>query len=473
MQAIVKNVQLRELDKENVMISSQAYMDDVSWITDISYKLENKFTLMTNDTNTLKDKTINLNFGSHVQKIQLIYLTESVRILGAWMNLNLSKVYVFNQCKNIITGYNKIIRNKQLIDKMMRYIYNAIIIPSIEYKSQHTILNDKQVAALNILTCTLFKKRLTYIIYLQQETLSVNNVLTWWSIYLKDLKIKFNLIANTLAIIYDNNFICQSNIERKIMGGQLPITQVLNSDLLFKNRLNYHLQRHNIYFLSQIMAADRIRLLIYSDLKKQWVAFYSDKLDSSYFGHILSNDQTPMVKHWIHNINDDSISPSIQVPVLIKCTGCELKDIQSRTQSIQDAYILDSSVFEYIAMIENRVKYNTTNSQEASIRMKAYDSDDHSNVVDKLAKEACGKECLKYHTYDKDIKEIQYIEQFLMLNRNRYFTSPSDLESFDWSLTFRYIKDKFDEISAFDFRFNSFKIKLHIEELFTQDNLCK
>ncbi|GBB96322.1 hypothetical protein RclHR1_27260001 [Rhizophagus clarus] len=85
-----------------------------------------------------------------------------------------------------------------------------------------------------------------------------------------------------------------------------------------------------------------------------------------------------MVEHWIHNINDDSISPSIQAPVLIHCSGCKLKDIQSRSkrkmannrcllfidkestidvkaQSIQDAYILDSSIFEYIAMIENRV----------------------------------------------------------------------------------------------------------------------
>ncbi|GES94322.1 hypothetical protein GLOIN_2v708233 [Rhizophagus clarus] len=298
---------LSDLDKENVMISSQAYMDDINL---------NKFAIMTNDTNALKDKSIKLNFGSYVQEIQLICPTESVRILDAWMNLNLSKIYIFNQCKNIITGYNKIIRNKQLTNKMMRYMYNAVIISSIKYKSQHTISNDKQVAVLNILTRTLFKKKtnlvmtipncmiysslgyaikdiltiqLQYqiirlhnqlqnkgllgtlsqlsIICLQQETLSVNNVLTGWLIHLKDLKIKFNLIASTLAIMYDNNLICQSNIKRKIIGDQLPITQVLNSDLLFKDRLNYHLQRYNIYFLSQIMAADGIRLLIYSDLR--------------------------------------------------------------------------------------------------------------------------------------------------------------------------------------------------------------
>ncbi|GES90656.1 hypothetical protein GLOIN_2v1766738 [Rhizophagus clarus] len=218
------------------------------------------------------------------------------------------------------------------------------------------------------------------------------------------------------------------------------------------------------------------------------------------------------------------------------------KTINVKAQSIQDAYKLNSSVFEYIAIIENRIKYNITNSQEVSVRsmldffypillcnqliniqdtvkdqlfltiytdgffkrnsdtsvmmgMKAHDSDDYSNVINKLAKKACSKECLvidpKLLAYNgticwnhkpiekniilmvKDIKETQYIEQFLMLNRNRHFTSPSDLESFDWSLIFRYIKDKFDNTSAFDSRFNSFKIKLHAKELPTQDNLYK
>ncbi|GES83459.1 hypothetical protein GLOIN_2v1790829 [Rhizophagus clarus] len=276
---------LENLDKENVMISSQAYMDDVSWITDTLYKLESilqiadefnrlnniqinpdKFTLMTNDTNALKDKSIKLNFGSHVQEIQLIRLTKSVRILGAWMNLNLSKT------------------------NLVMTIPNCIIHSSLGYaiKDISTIQLQRQVTRLH----NQFQ----------------NKKLFRWLIHLKDLKIKFNLIASTLAIMYDNNLTCQFNIERKIMGGQLPITQVLNSDLLFKDRLNYHLQRHNIYFLSQIMATDRLRSLTYSDLRIR------------------------LVEHWIHNINDDSISPSIQVLVLIKYTGCELKDIQPRSK---------------------------------------------------------------------------------------------------------------------------------------------
>ncbi|GES91296.1 hypothetical protein RCL_jg2410.t1 [Rhizophagus clarus] len=68
-------------------------------------------------------------------------------------------------------------------------------------------------------------------------------------------------------------------------------------------------------------------------------------------------------------------------------------------------------------------------------KVKAYESDDYNNIVDKLVKEVCNKEYL--------------------------------------SLTFRYIKDKFDDLTVFDFKFNSFKTKLHAEELPIQDNLYK
>ncbi|GBC04216.1 hypothetical protein RclHR1_05580001 [Rhizophagus clarus] len=311
---------LENLDKENVMISSQAYMDDVSWITDTLYKLESilqiadefnrlnniqinpdKFTLMTNDTNALKDKSIKLNFGSHVQEIQLIRLTKSI---------------------------------------------------------------------------------------------------------------KFNLIASTLAIMYDNNLTCQFNIERKIMGGQLPITQVLNSDLLFKDRLNYHLQRHNIYFLSQIMATDRLRSLTYSDLRI--------RLGISTKGYTVKGQSSLTI------YTDRSFKRHSDTSVMM---GSAFKIIE--TNSIFQCQIQENpSVIkaELMAMIMALLCLD---------KVKAHDSDDHSNIVDKLAKEACSKECLvidpkllanngticwnhkpierNITLMVKDIKETQYIEQFLML----------------------------------------------------------
>ncbi|GBB87650.1 hypothetical protein RclHR1_14100004 [Rhizophagus clarus] len=184
------------------------------------------------------------------------------------------------------------------------------------------------------------------IICLQQETLSVNNILTEWKIHLKDLKIKYNLIASTLAIMYDNNLTFQSNIEHKIMGGQLAnsIRYLGISTKSYKPNWYKWIEQHCIiniaisrkvqseftisrqYHLQGSKVSDKILR------KKQWVAFYSDKLNSSHFGRILSNDQTPMVEHWIHNINDDSIFPLIQALVLNKCTGCELKDIELRSK---------------------------------------------------------------------------------------------------------------------------------------------
>ncbi|GES85393.1 hypothetical protein GLOIN_2v1471201 [Rhizophagus clarus] len=218
-------------------------------------------------------------------------------------DLRLSKVYIFNQCKNIITGYNKIIRNKQLTDKMMRYIYNTVIIPSIEYKSQHIILNDKQVLTCNTLACTLFKKK-------------TNLVMT----------IPNCMIHSSLG--YAIKDISTIQLQRQV------------------TRLQNQLQNKGLLGIST------------KGCKPNWYK-------------------------WIEQYLRFQIKiPLIQALVLIQCTGYELKDIQSRSkgkqliigafyllirkrlsmfkaQSIQDAYILDSSVFEYIAMIENRIKYNT------------------------------------------------------------------------------------------------------------------
>ncbi|GES81881.1 hypothetical protein GLOIN_2v1786842 [Rhizophagus clarus] len=228
------------------------------------------------------------------------------------------------------------------------------------------------------------------------------------------------------------------------------------------------------------MATDEIHLLTYSDLlgistegrKPNWYKWIKQHciinivisrkiklkfiINRQYYlqGSKVS-DKNLRKKQWIYNINDNFISSSVQVPVLIRCTGYELKNIQSRSkrktannrcllfidkektinvkaQSIQDVYILDSSVFEYIAIIENRIillihKKHLLEIQENPLvikaeltaiimallclnrstrlirfkdlvitlqKVKAHDFDDHNNIVDKLIKEACNKECL-------------------------------------------------------------------------------
>ncbi|GBC33658.2 RNA-directed DNA polymerase from mobile element jockey-like [Rhizophagus irregularis DAOM 181602=DAOM 197198] len=172
------NIQVPHKKSLSAIVSSQTYMDDVTWLTGSKYMLEKildianefnkmnniqinyeKFAMTTNEEIQTIDGEIDINFGSEIRKIKPIKAGESVRILGVWVNLDLNTKFVLNQCKDIIRNYNRIIRKKRVTDLQMKYIYNHVIIPRIEYKSQLTIWNHNQIEQLNKLCRSMFKQK--------------------------------------------------------------------------------------------------------------------------------------------------------------------------------------------------------------------------------------------------------------------------------------------------------------------------
>ncbi|PKC54906.1 hypothetical protein RhiirA1_476465 [Rhizophagus irregularis] len=111
-------------------------------------------------TNKKLDKeVIEVNFGSSKRMVKPLTSKESVRILGVWINLDLKSNFVFNQCKDIISKYNKIIRSKQIMDLQMKYVYNHVIIPRIDYKAQLLVWSNIQVEKLNTVCRYVFKRK--------------------------------------------------------------------------------------------------------------------------------------------------------------------------------------------------------------------------------------------------------------------------------------------------------------------------
>ncbi|PKK61788.1 hypothetical protein RhiirC2_718175 [Rhizophagus irregularis] len=487
----------------SAIVSSQMYMDDVTWLTGSKYTLEKilditdefnkmnniqinyeKFAMTTNEEIQTIDGEIDINFGSEIRKIKPIKAGESVRILGVWVNLDLNTKFVLNQCKNIIRNYNRIIHKKRVTDLQMKYIYNHVIIPRIEYKSQLTIWNHNQIEQLNKLCRSMFKQKTSLVatipnsvihsslgygvkdigtiqlqrqvtrLYnqfntqgvlgiitrirnkqLQSEMILTKSPTTEWNIKSCDLKVKYNILAATLAIMYDHNLTFRSSgqDENIIRGGSLRITDFFTHNELFKNRMNQQLMKHGIYFISQLISSGGDRLLNYRDLritlgintkgrkpswfksieqkcllekdssrrlksefhmernykciskdlvpevkKRNWLAFYHEKNAVAYLGRVIETGvEGTIVEHWIHDIGVDNISPSVQLPIIKKCSGCDLKEIHTKSKrksvkqrclltindtdrsvkinakSIDDRYILDMLVFECLAQAEN------------------------------------------------------------------------------------------------------------------------
>ncbi|CAI2188028.1 8998_t:CDS:2, partial [Funneliformis geosporum] len=111
----------------SVNISSLGYMDDVNWIAsskkDLEYILD------------IADLKFVLSY------IPIISVLGSVRFLSVWINIFNSSSFVKNQTKDTIFSFITILKSKPLTDKQLIYIFNTILISTLEYCLQTTLLS--------------------------------------------------------------------------------------------------------------------------------------------------------------------------------------------------------------------------------------------------------------------------------------------------------------------------------------------
>ncbi|POG61281.1 hypothetical protein GLOIN_2v1786842 [Rhizophagus irregularis DAOM 181602=DAOM 197198] len=111
---------------------------------------------------------------------------------------------------------------------------------------------------------------------------------------------------------------------------------------------------------------------------KNWITTFHDQIGKPIIGRVLndSNEDKIRIEHWIQDLENDQISPLVQLPILKKCGGCEVKTNQIRNKrsntkvrcitdiniencvkinanSIQnDRYIADMAIYEALAQAE-------------------------------------------------------------------------------------------------------------------------
>ncbi|CAB5361226.1 unnamed protein product [Rhizophagus irregularis] len=161
------NVQSDQEEKLRINVSSQSYIDDVTWITKSKAQLEqilkiaDEFNIMNNiQTNYDKFEMIT-NFRS----------SKSMSLINAWILLKDTGAGSY-----AIKDINTIQAQRQL-----SRLYNQVI--SKGMMKDIFEIDCKQ---------------------LQSELLSNKSPLVTWNISLKDLQVKHCLLARILALLYDN-----------------------------------------------------------------------------------------------------------------------------------------------------------------------------------------------------------------------------------------------------------------------------
>src|SRR6266540_2676054 len=82
------------------------------------------------------------------------------RVLDVWITLSKSDKHIINQIKQEVKQLCDTLQHKLIMDKQLQYVYNAVIIPRLEYRTQLTFLSKTLCHSLIASFRTLFKYKL-------------------------------------------------------------------------------------------------------------------------------------------------------------------------------------------------------------------------------------------------------------------------------------------------------------------------
>src|SRR5581483_1563137 len=86
--------------------------------------------------------------------------SESIRFLGVWINIKKHRRFVISQAKDEVLSLCNYIRHKRITDKQLLYLYNMVILPKIEYRTQLTYLSQFDCDSIIVPFRKVFKHRL-------------------------------------------------------------------------------------------------------------------------------------------------------------------------------------------------------------------------------------------------------------------------------------------------------------------------
>jgi hypothetical protein len=153
-----------ESNSKEINVPAKAYMDDTTLITsnqdnmEQSLEIADEFYLLNDiqinhgkaelllrkEDNDNDNNAVMLEFNNKSITIIPKKSSESMRILGVYFNINNKRQFLLNFIRKIIIDFTNLIRNKDISEKIIKYAWNSLIIPQIEFRSQTMVLTKKE-----------------------------------------------------------------------------------------------------------------------------------------------------------------------------------------------------------------------------------------------------------------------------------------------------------------------------------------
>ncbi|GBC05594.1 hypothetical protein RclHR1_06300003 [Rhizophagus clarus] len=154
----------------------QGYLDDTTWLNNSLHHLEeylrivdefydfsnikinkSKCHILTNDKELVKKGTTNIQFGSTNIAVDVVGKNDNLRILGAYFNAFNNHNKLYHKIINTTNHMTHMIKKKKITEDMIIYVINKIILPKIEYMTQHIIVPAHIDNQINIILRSAFK----------------------------------------------------------------------------------------------------------------------------------------------------------------------------------------------------------------------------------------------------------------------------------------------------------------------------
>ncbi|GBB97321.1 hypothetical protein RclHR1_29670002 [Rhizophagus clarus] len=154
----------------------QGYLDDTTWLNNSLHHLEehlriadefynfsnikinkSKCHLLTNDKALVKESTTNIQFGSTNIIVDVVGKNDNLRILGAHFNAFNNHNKLYHKIINTTNHMTYMIKKKKITEDMIIYVINKVILPRLEYMTQHIIVPTHINNRINIILRSAFK----------------------------------------------------------------------------------------------------------------------------------------------------------------------------------------------------------------------------------------------------------------------------------------------------------------------------
>jgi hypothetical protein len=222
------------MDDTNLFSNNQQELEEILQIADDFYNLndiqinKDKSELLLRKSNhsfTYSEK-IKIKFGHQFVNITPTPKNSSIRVLGVWFNAFNKRDFIIKQAQDEIRNLsNNILKTKVITDKQSSYIFNTLILPKIEYRTQTVIFSENECNQMMVPYRKRFKNKLKFASSAPNAILDNNliyNIRSLWKNQIQAKITNFLIQINDYGILGHITQLRLIDIQKKIMVTRIP-----------------------------------------------------------------------------------------------------------------------------------------------------------------------------------------------------------------------------------------------------------